>query len=216
MADPIVWPFEAHSGEQLVEEYGYATTVHRAYSGKEQRVRKRKHPTGSLEFAFVLADEWEAQRINALVNRHQFRRWACPLWQYAQPLTGSVSMGSMSIPVVTTNVPFQDLEDLGPYVLIWRGTRSWELLKISSVDPTQINLIVGAASAWAQVGTFAIPIRVSRLAGPLGFRWLTSGAIGGRVKFEFDGYEATTSTGSESDWVQFGDFFMPAGAEGEP
>ena len=196
-----VWPFEPNSEEPLEEEYGYQSNVITSYGGMEQRITLRQHPVGSVEFAFRLADNWEAQRANALLYRKHPKVWAVPLWHYGTALTAQANIGATELFAATTSVPFTDPLGLGQYALLWKSARSFELVELFGVHPSSVDLNKILAATWP-AGTWLLPVRLARLGSLYAMSWENSLVIAGRIKFEFEAW----ATGAIIPSV--GDFFI--------
>jgi hypothetical protein len=186
MTGIVTWPFMANAGSPMVEEYGYETDVIGSYRKLEQRMRLRRHPVGSYEFAFTL-DQRDAQRANALLYRHHAHLWAVPLWHYAAKSTGNIFAGAMAVPLVTANVSFTDLLGFGSYALLWRSPQSFELLPLTAIYPSRIDFAAPTAGAWA-LNSYVIPVRQGRIDTSYGVAWETTQLVTGRIKFLFDAY----------------------------
>jgi hypothetical protein len=182
-----VWPFEPNSDEALQEEYGYQTNIITAYGGMEQRIALRQHPTGAVEFAFRLADNWEAQRANALLYRKHAKLWAVPLWHYGTKLTADALVGATELFAVTANVPFTDPLQLGQYALLWKSARSFELVELFGVHASSLDLSKLLSATWA-AGTWLLPVRLARLGNIYAVSWENSLAVAGRIRFDFEAW----------------------------
>lgn len=207
-----VWPFEPNIVDPVREEYGYATDVIRSYDGSEQRVALRRHPTGAIEFGFLLDDVWEAQRANVLLHRKQAQRWAAPLWPYRRRLEADVAAGDVAVTVTTAPLPFSDPAQLGPYALLWRSARAFELVQLNAVYPTYLELLgsAPAAAAWPAGTTWVIPVRVARLEARVEGEWLTGRAFQGRIRFLFEAWGVDNFVPTLSgDLLEVGDQVEP-------
>lgn len=183
---PVVWPIEANGSEQILERYSYRTDVIQAYSRKEQRRKLKRHPGGGLDFSILCTDPRDAALANGLILQNQAAVWGVPLWPYGAKLTSDVSSGAATIPVITTDLPFQDIQGLGQYVLLWRDPRNFALHPINAVNPTNITILDTTARAWAAAGTYVVPVRPGRLDKAIPLSWQTSRLHHAKLVFSFD------------------------------
>lgn len=187
MADPILWPFQPNSDETLTEEYGYETCIIQSYSAQEQRIALRRHPIGSVDFAFLFRSTWEAQRANALLYRKHAKRWAVPLWHYGVPVQ-SASAGTNTIVVATAGVPWQDLLGLGPYAVLWRSSSECELVAFQTIQSDSVQTVSPLSASYSSP-TWLLPARVARLGSVYAVTWENGIVASGRIRFEFESWE---------------------------
>lgn len=183
---PIVWPIEANHDEPIRERYGYQTSILAGQTRREQRRKLKRHPSGAIEFSIFCTDQRDPPLANGLLLGNQGALWAAPLWHYGTRLTADVASAAASIPVVTANLPFQDIQGYGQYLLLWRDARTWALHQINVVSPTAITLLDVTTRTWAQAGTYVVPVRPGRLEQLLPLSWSSSRLFSARLKFSFD------------------------------
>jgi len=211
MTPPQAWPFLANAVDEIVEEYGYLTDVESYDDGSEQRMQLRRHPVGSLEYSFFGFDLVDGQAAQLLLYANRTKSWVVPHWPHARPLQSAATAGDGVLLVDTTNAPFQDPLGLGPYALVWRDARTYEVVTITEVDPGQIVLSAPLAKSWAVPGTYVIPCRVGVLDGSIEPQWDTGTVHSGRLRFSFNAWVATLPSPPAGGLVQVEDAVQPIG-----
>jgi len=187
MSLPTVWAVEPNAAEPIIESYGYLTDIIPGYrEGMEQRVQLRRHPTGSIEFAFLSTDLWEAQRTAVLLQRRRAQPWIVPLWQYRARPTADIAPGATEIAIVTASIPFTDPLGLGPYAVLWRDSRYFEVVALNAIYPSRLELASPVVGTWPASSVEVLPARVGRLYRNPSTPWLTRSVPTGRVRFDFE------------------------------
>lgn len=195
MPDPQVWPIEAKFGEgrDVIEHYGYATDIITAESGAEQRIGLRRHPVERLEFSFLCMREElrEGQIANALLYANLAKKWIVPFFHRSAPLQAAAGIGTNTLLLDTTNIPFRDVLGLGKYAVLWRDADTYEAVQIDVLTTASIQTVNPLTKSWSVPGTWVLPARVGILEQPAAMTWLTSRIASGRLSFTFDAYEET-------------------------
>jgi len=213
MPAPTVFPFEPNGGDTIIEWYGYLTDIiGPAYEGQEQRVQLRRHPTGAIETSFFSETTYEFQRMLGLLFRKHGQVWAAPLWPYATRLTADAAAGDTIVQAVTAGIPFTDPLGLGPYALLWKNSKTFELLALNAIYPSSLELVTPLAAAWPSAGTFLIPIRTAFLDSTVPLRWETPQLVTGRHHFTFESHGTDTIVPTlTDDLAVIGDTAEPVG-----
>lgn len=211
MPAPTVFPFEPNGRDPIVEWYGYLTDViGPSHEGREQRIQLRRHPTGAIETSFFSESRYEFQRMAALLFRKHAQLWAAPLWPYATRLTADAAAGATSLSLPTAYLPFTDPLGLGPYVLLWRDSRTFELASLNAIYPSLIELAAPLAAAWPAAGSYLIPVRTAYLEPMVPLLWETPELVTGRHHFTFEAHGTDTVVPTlTEDFVVIGDQVQP-------
>jgi len=200
MAAPVVFPFEPNGLDPIVEWYGYLTDViGPSYEGNEQRVQLRRHPTGAIETSFFSESRYEFQRMTALLFRKHSQIWAAPLWPYATRLTADASAAATSLPVLTAGLPFTDPLGLGPYALLWKDSKTFELVSLNAIYPSSIELAVPLVATWSAASSYLIPVRTAFLEPTVPLRWETPELVTSRHHFSFECHGTTNIVPTVTD-----------------
>lgn len=210
MPDPIVWALEPNAVDQVVEEYGYLTDVLAAYRRLEQRIQLRRHSTGAIEFSFFCDDLLEGQRISVLLQRKRAQPWIVPLWPYRSRPAANITAGDTLIQIPTANIPFTDALGLGPYAVLWRTSRLYELVKLNAIYANAVELAQPVAGTWSAATIELIPARVGRLEQAPRTPWLTPKLLTGRIRFDFDSWSEDNMVPTlTDDYMVMGDQPQP-------
>lgn len=180
-----VWRNEPNLTDSIIEEYGYMTGLMTSRDGTEQRRALRRHPVGSLEFSIMLngREAWEAL---TRLHGHHPDTWVVPLWQHARRLTSAVTAGDSTLYASTDGARFLDVAGLGRWAILWTRWDTYELVEITDVTPSQVDLLQPTLASWATNVTWLLPCRVGRLMDTHGVRWFDKDALTARVRFSFD------------------------------
>lgn len=181
---PIPTPFTIPAGDPsaIVEAYGYPTDVIVAGSGSEQRIQLRSIPRRNLDYR-ALTNSRTAQLLSNLVFGLQDQLVGVPLWPYAGILTGSVSIGANSLPVVTSGCPFV----VGEWVIVWQDAHTWEAFTIQAVSGSAITTVETATKSWSSGAAYVIPLQAGRLPPSQGERWGGSTVQTADLQFALEG-----------------------------
>ncbi|HNC58877.1 MAG TPA: hypothetical protein PLP33_25860 [Leptospiraceae bacterium] len=145
----------------LVERYSFLTNVIESKSGKEQRIRLRKHPRRQIESKVLTADSDDYQR-NALQrmlfhNQTFFgmnKTWLIPVCADYEMLNYNVPSGTSTINVDTR---YKDYTDDG-YVMLFNKYNDYEIVRIDSLTTSSITLVAATTKNW-NAGTTIAPMR---------------------------------------------------------
>jgi len=207
----LVWPVRANARDETIEEYGYLTSILTAHDGSEQRIQRRRHPVGALEFSYACLNVTHAQASMNLLYAHRADRWVVPHWYHPRRLLGDVGAGATTIGVATPGAPFQDPLGLGLYVVLWKDPRTYEALPIDAVSVSNITLQVGPEKNWPAATTYVFPARVGILTDAARPQWDSSKVLTGRLRFTFDAVEEELVISDEGAIHIFGDVVEPVG-----
>lgn len=199
---PPVWSVPINSKERVIESHGYATAVHSALSGREQREQLRRHPIGGLEAEYLCDVAQHAGAAAAILYPNQKTKWIVPLWQYMNPLLIARSIGETQIDVDTTDVPFRDVLGFGDYALVASDPLTYEALTMTAVGSNFLT-VSPLAKNWGTVsGVYVCPARVGRLT-VVAYRWLNAGALSARLRFEFEPCSVGIPNATENQYILF-------------
>lgn len=145
----------------ITERLEYYTNIIESKSGFEQRIRVRKYPRRQIEFTILLADNSDVTRASILRslyhNQMMFaygKTWLVPIWHDVDSLNSTLNSGSTSISI---NTLYRDYND-GEYVCLFNTFEDAEILKISTINSTTINLSGPTSKTWP-LGTKIIPVK---------------------------------------------------------
>lgn len=173
------WTWPPHWGAGMLERLEWLTDVLQAYRGEEQARALRLNPRQLLEFS-VLVEGPARRHLEAVLWNWGARVWAVPLWYDGLELSTPVSAGATSIPLTTS---LRDFRAGTLAVILGDTSRSFEVVEIDAVNPSELVLARPTASAWP-VGTRVYPARTARIDGDAALARFSGRASDMRLRFE--------------------------------
>lgn len=165
--------------KKIREELAWLTDIHRAVSGKEQRIALRKNPRQLYDLGFLREDGVERQRLENLLFDWQARLFGLPIWTDVMYLTSDVSISDTTINVDDTS--YADLRD-GGLAIIWTSETEYEVLNIDTVSASSFTLSSATTKAFT-AGTQVFPMRTAHIEAPPRIRRYPVGAANYRIRF---------------------------------
>lgn len=147
----------------LVERYSFLTDVIESKSGKEQRIKLRKHPRRQIESKILTAssDDNEKNALQRMLFHNQTffgmsKTWLVPVCADYERLSYNLSPGSSSINLDTR---YKDYSVNG-YVMLFKDYNDYEIVRISSMTTSSLTLVAPTTKSWSSGSTIA-PMRQS-------------------------------------------------------
>ena len=172
-----VFPFDPDWSSPVREKASHLTRVLVGRSGKEQRISLRTKPRRELSFSVFTEDVGQSQMLDSLLVDLLAESWGVPWWMDATQYSGTLPLGTTSIPVSTTGRMFV----AAPMVLLWTSPSSWEAKDITSVSGEAIAC-VALSKAWTNPRV--VPLFAGRLSKAQPVAWITSKISKASVAFE--------------------------------
>jgi len=161
----ILFPFR-HNWSQLPKEVlEYLTTIHEGTSDMEQGVKLRPFPRRRITYFHSPIEDGDLANIadnrselEALLYSWINRIFALPIWEDVSVLQNDLASGSLNIPLSTVGLDY----DEGSYVILWKDSKTFELIEIETVNSGSLGLARATDLEWSQ-GALILPARLSRL-----------------------------------------------------
>lgn len=128
----------------LIERLEFMTDVLEAYDGTEQRIALRELPRRSFEYQFVIDNNDDRRKFEALLSNWQSRAWLVPIWTEGQALSSQLASGSISVTLPRVTSDYMD----GGNLIIRTGPFTYEVVEISTVAGNVINFARPLPSSW--------------------------------------------------------------------
>jgi hypothetical protein len=181
----VVFGMRPDWSEGVTERLAWLTEVLEAHDGTEQRVRLRRMPRRSFEYAFLL--EGKATRLlDHLLFGWGARVYCLPVWSDVTILASGLSAG-------TTSITVQDAANAdyhaGGLVVLWLSDIRHEAVEILDVSGDVLTLKLPLGSAWP-AGTRVYPARLVRLEGEVKVERPTDTLARGRCRFQVEDLSA--------------------------
>jgi hypothetical protein len=138
------WRWHPDWARGILERLEFRTDVLRSFNAREQRRKLRNGARRQIEFD-VLVTERDRKLLETHVAGWQARTWAVPLYWDARHPSADLSLGVTSIPVDTTNSELQ----AGRLAMLQADDGRSEVVEVTAVNPTSIDLADPTTSAWA-------------------------------------------------------------------
>lgn len=152
-----VWPFPPNWSTPVSESLEWKTDILRAFSGGEQRRGLRAVPRRSFEFGMLLTGQ-QASLLEAYLWGWQHKHFALPVWTDRTTLLADVESGSTTLPLNTDLLGFR----AGDYALIYDNTRRFEVVKVSAVSQSALDIDGLTDWDWA-AGTHVYPLLLTHM-----------------------------------------------------
>lgn len=151
-ARAVIFAFEPQL--PITERLEWLTDLQESYGGAEQRIMVRHKPRQAMDANYLLANPTEVARaLNTLYGRVG-GTIAVPVWWDLRPLLADVSIGGTTVSVSTANADFRE----GGFAILWRASDDFEVVEISTLSPTQLNLVRPVELAHPAVTTAVVPL----------------------------------------------------------
>lgn len=189
----MLWKTPANWSSPIIERLEWRTDVLLAYDGSEQRIALRQTPRRYFEFGFLMPTLLERQKLEAAIAANGSQAWDLPIWTDSTPCTTAISHGAVSVAVDTVGRDFV----AGGKALLLSANGSNQIINISTLTTTQLNLSSAVVGAWS-IETAVIPLRAAYLEQNQQISRFTGSAIYGVVRFICDDISAwATATETE-------------------
>lgn len=173
----LAWSFQHNWVEPAVERISYRTQILTSYNGTEQRMRLRRAPRRSLSYQYLvsqIAQTLAHQRMRGW----QMRLWGVPVWSDYEPVTSTLAVGTTVITIDTADKDYV----VGGLVFLRRDDKTHELVKIATVNPTDIQLASPTRFQWS-IGDLIMPARIARMEASQSLSAITSNVGTADVEF---------------------------------
>lgn len=147
----VVWPFPPQWKSAYMETLSWSTTVQRAWSGKEQRMRIAKHPRRQISFTFWTRDDG-MRLLDNLLFGWAGRFYSLPLWHEESRLQVTAVVGGNTLAVDTTMMSI----DVGSSVVLYKDELTYEVVEVLAFDAAHITTKGVLANTW-YTGVKVIP-----------------------------------------------------------
>lgn len=128
----------------MMETYTWATTVTRAWNGREQRMGTSKSVRRSISYQALVLDSLERQKLDSMMYGWQGRAYSLPLWNEATRTTADVAQGALVVPVDTTQLTVA----VGATMLIYLKHGALESVEVDAFDAVSITVKAPLSNAW--------------------------------------------------------------------
>lgn len=156
IAGHIIFPHNGWStGQRLKWSRKWETELGVAISGQEQRAALRAWPRHKLTCGLLAESLQERCRLDARVDAALKSGYACaPFFGRGCPLAAAAGNGADALTIVSpANWPWA----AGDYTILLRDDTSYDVLSVSSVAGSILNLAGVLACSWG-VGSFVHPL----------------------------------------------------------
>ncbi len=176
----LAWFPRPNWGTPLTERWEWLTNVITSRNLKEQRIKLREEPRRQLEFALLVKNNKERQRVENLLYAWQSRVFGLPIWTDQQAIGSDLTIGDLIIPCDTFSRDYH----VGGLVGLFNEV-DFEIATILQMNPTNIHLTTPLANSWG-VGTKVVPLRTARMSSKQNFTRHTDSVLGMTVQFRLD------------------------------
>jgi len=164
----------------VTERLEWSTNILKSREGYEQRFSLRVVPRQTIEYDFLVYKS-QLQKFRMQLQGSQGGDWIVPVWFNMQKLPASVSFGSSSVSIETTQHEWEAAE----YALIYSDPTRYEAVPIATVSPTGITLQTPLTKDWG-VGSWVVPAKLAHLTGTIELSALTPEVFTGRIQAQFN------------------------------
>lgn len=175
----IAWQFQPDWLRPVIERLEWMTSLARAYSGKEQRMRVRHAPRASWEFSFNVHGQ-EANMLDAIAYDWQAQVWALPIWPDGGRINAPIVAGDSVVQVDTTT---RDYHAGGLALVSNEDGTSYEAFEIAALTDSTVTSYRPLGGGWPS-GSPIFPVRTARLAASLNLTRLNAAGVSGIAQFQ--------------------------------
>jgi len=147
--------------ETISERLGWMTDIIKPnFSDDEQRIALRTIPRQEFTYEYVINTLERRGRFLSAIAGYAKKEIGIPIWGERVVYNGTLSAGTSSISIDTTNADFRN----SSYAFLWNGENSWELLHISTKNDTTLNLSLNLIGTYTGT-SFIMPLRTGFIKG---------------------------------------------------
>jgi len=151
-----VWPWIPQIN--MTESLEWKTDIIASSDGSEQRIGARDLPRQSFDVEVVVDDASELSMMIMAISYGQGLEWGWPCWNEQQKLGATLSAGSGSIAIDTTNSDYRN----GGYAILWDSSDRYEVVDISTVADASLTLAGNTVNAFT-ASTLIMPLRTAHI-----------------------------------------------------
>jgi len=148
----FAWTFRPHWGSDIEERLEWATDILTAYDGTEQRIALRASPRRMLAYQFMIDNNSDRRKFEAMLFNWGARVWMVPFWMEGNVFYSGLASGSTSFSIDRVSGNWQE----GGHALIMTEAFTFEIVKIDSIVGNLINLNGPTTMTWP-AGTVVYP-----------------------------------------------------------
>jgi hypothetical protein len=150
----VLFPLRHNWQYPWLESLQFQTQVLTSYDGSEQRIALRSEPIRSIEQRYLIADNAERQRFEALLFGWGARSWMFPIWSEVEYLTADLPAGSQSIDLDRVTLDHA----AGETMVFYSDSNLYEMIEISAVVGSTVTFSQLTSVAWPK-GTLTMPAK---------------------------------------------------------
>ncbi|MDE1998014.1 MAG: hypothetical protein KGI52_03690, partial [Burkholderiales bacterium] len=191
----IGWPDGPNWAQPVLERLQWQTSVLRARSGAEQRVRLRAAPRRSWQYTGLRPNDAQRVQQENMLRAWQARVYAMPVWTDGQYLTAPVAAGATGVSLDTT---LRDYTVGG--LLALRDAQGMFIGRVASVSAGSLTLSSPVDRAYA-APVLAAPARPARLQNPATLQYVTDAVLQFAPQWQqLDAWAELTPTTETADY----------------
>jgi hypothetical protein len=211
----FAWTFRPNWDGGVEERMEWVTDVQTSYDGAEQRISLRTNPRRFMSYNFMLDNNADRRKFEAMLFNWGARTWLVPIWTEGNVLSAELTSGSSGITLARASGDWQD--NRTAIIMNGLGAFDYEIIRISTVAGTVVTFSENTTRTWP-AGSVIYPASTALLENSLKLNRFTRDTEYGSCQMNLKDGETVAAMIRTADLMRFvalavaatGDTYDPA------